>query len=123
MLLDRACPNGGWNAGNGVVYGEPLAPHVDATAIALLALCGTQSGPIVTASLKWIEERSRLCAAPSSIAWAALALRAHRQSVTSQIERLAVLAKAVQIQNYSTLAAVVLALKCADGQNIFEERS
>jgi len=22
MLLDRACPSGGWNAGNGVVYGR-----------------------------------------------------------------------------------------------------
>jgi hypothetical protein len=38
MLLDRACPGGGWNAGNGVVYGTALAPHPDDTAIALLAL-------------------------------------------------------------------------------------
>ena len=37
-VLDRACPDGGWNAGNGVVYGVPLAPHLDDTAIALLAL-------------------------------------------------------------------------------------
>ena len=26
MLLDRACPGGGWNAGNGVVYGAAVAP-------------------------------------------------------------------------------------------------
>src|ERR1035437_2285396 len=38
MLLDRACPKGGWNAGNGVVYGVPLRPHIDATALALAAL-------------------------------------------------------------------------------------
>jgi len=38
MLLDRACPEGGWNAGNPVVYGVPLRPHIDATAIALAAL-------------------------------------------------------------------------------------
>ena len=38
MLLDRACPAGGWNAGNGVVLGSPLKPHIDPTAIALLAL-------------------------------------------------------------------------------------
>jgi hypothetical protein len=38
MLLDRACPQGGWNAGNGVVYGSAMAPHLDATALALLAL-------------------------------------------------------------------------------------
>ena len=31
MLLDRVCPGGGWNAGNAVVYGVPLRPHVDAT--------------------------------------------------------------------------------------------
>jgi hypothetical protein len=32
MLLDRMCPGGGWNAGNSVVYGVPLTPHIDATA-------------------------------------------------------------------------------------------
>jgi hypothetical protein len=38
MLYDRGCPDGGWNAGNGVVLGSPLKPHIDPTAIALLAL-------------------------------------------------------------------------------------
>ncbi len=38
MLLDRACVDGGWNSGNSIVYGVPLRAHVDATAIALLAL-------------------------------------------------------------------------------------
>jgi len=33
MLLDRACIGGGWNAGNAVVYGVRLRPHIDATAI------------------------------------------------------------------------------------------
>lgn len=28
MLLDRACPMGGWNAGNGVVFGVPMRPHI-----------------------------------------------------------------------------------------------
>jgi hypothetical protein len=37
MLLDRACVGGGWNSGNSVVYGLPLLPHVEATAIALCA--------------------------------------------------------------------------------------
>lgn len=31
MLLDRSCPGGGWNAGNSVVYGVPLAAHVEPT--------------------------------------------------------------------------------------------
>jgi hypothetical protein len=38
MLIDRACPDGGWNAGNGIVLGTALAPHIDTTAIAVLAL-------------------------------------------------------------------------------------
>ena len=38
MLLDRMCPGGGWNSGNGMAFGVPLAPHIDATSIALLAL-------------------------------------------------------------------------------------
>src|SRR5271169_3395920 len=29
--------NGGWNAGNGLAYGAPVAPHADDTGIALLA--------------------------------------------------------------------------------------
>ena len=40
MLLDRACVDGGWNSGNSVVYGVPLRPHVEATAIALLGTAG-----------------------------------------------------------------------------------
>ena len=35
MLLDRMCPGGGWNAGKSVVRGVALAPHIDATSIAL----------------------------------------------------------------------------------------
>jgi hypothetical protein len=31
------CPGGGWNAGNGMVFSAPLKPHIDTTAIALLA--------------------------------------------------------------------------------------
>ena len=52
MLLDRACPGGGWNAGNGVVYGEPVAPHADDTAIALLALSDRAQDPVVQAGVR-----------------------------------------------------------------------
>jgi hypothetical protein len=42
MLLDRMCPGGGWNSGNGIAFGVPLAPHIDATSIALLALASNE---------------------------------------------------------------------------------
>lgn len=38
MLLDRMCPGGGWNSGNGIAFGVALDPYIDATAIAVLAL-------------------------------------------------------------------------------------
>jgi len=123
MLFDRVCPNGGWNAGNGVVYGVPLAPHLDATAIALLALRGQKQNPIITASLSWLEDRAPFCSAPSSLAWSILALRAHGQIVTGQIERLAYLANTAPIHDSATLATVALALGCANGKNVFEVQS
>jgi hypothetical protein len=33
MLVDRACLGVGSNAGNGVVLGSPLRPHVNATSV------------------------------------------------------------------------------------------
>jgi hypothetical protein len=56
MLLDRVCPGGGWNAGNGVVYGAAMAPHPDDTAIALLALCSQRHNPVVQSSVKYLEQ-------------------------------------------------------------------
>ena len=43
MLFDRMCPGGGWNSGNGIAFGVPVAPHIDATSIALLALTGHEA--------------------------------------------------------------------------------
>jgi len=123
MLLDRVCPNGGWNAGNGVVYGVPLAPHLDDTAIALLALRGQKQTPVVSASLSWLEDRSLCCAAPLSLAWSILALRAHGQTVTRQTQHLANIAGAAQIHDNATLATVALALGRANGKNVFEVQS
>jgi hypothetical protein len=38
MLLDRACPTGGWNYGNSNMLGRELQPYVPTTALGLLAL-------------------------------------------------------------------------------------
>src|SRR5260370_2549629 len=45
MLLDRACVGGGWNAGNRVVCGSPLKPHIEAPAAALMAPHNHPRGP------------------------------------------------------------------------------
>jgi len=108
--MDRVCPGGGWNAGNGVVYGSPLAPHPDDTAIALLALSDRRQNPVVQSSVQWLERAAPTLTAPWSLAWAILALAAHRQPVVSLFASLVALPDLSNIEDTSTLALVCLAL-------------
>jgi hypothetical protein len=110
MLLDRACPDGGWNAGNGVVYGTALAPHPDDTAIALLALSDRGQHPIVQNGVQYLERLAPTLAAPWSLSWAILALASHHRPIASFHRSLVALPDLVSIENTSTLALVCLAL-------------
>lgn len=76
MLLDRACPQGGWNAGNSEVFGVALDPHPDFTAMALLALQGRvePSQPIIMKSLDYLALRLKDSQSLYSLGWATLAL-------------------------------------------------
>src|SRR5712692_231223 len=123
MLLDRVCPGGGWNAGNGVVYGEPLAPHPDATAIALLALAGETLNSNVESSLDWLEKVAHTCTAPWSLAWASMALSAHQRVVTALLPSLLQSVDPCSIEDVATLAAVALALQPLSATNILGAQS
>jgi hypothetical protein len=120
MLLERACPDGGWNAGNGIVYGCPISPHIDATAVALLALQGDSSPEIVRRSIAWLEDRAQFCDAPWSLAWSILALHVWRQRVEVLQRRLTRLAESDLPGDTATLADMVLALECSTSGNPFE---
>ena len=110
MLIDRACPGGGWNAGNGVVYGAAVAPHPDDTAIALLALCDRQQEPVVQASLNYLERTAPALTAPWSLAWAILALAAHGRPTALLRGSLLTFPDLSYLEDTSTLALVCLAL-------------
>ena len=110
MLFDRACPGGGWNAGNGVVYGTVVAPHPDDTAIALLALSDRGQDAIVQDGVHYLEHVAPTLTAPWSLAWAILALSAHRRTTTTQCSSLVALPGLSSIEDTSTLAVVCLAL-------------
>jgi hypothetical protein len=112
MLIDRACPGGGWNAGNGVVYESALAPHPDDTAIALLALCNRTAHPVVKTSLDWLEHTSLTLTAPWSLAWVVLALSAYGRRVAPLITSLSAIPDPSGIEDTSTLALVCLAGDC-----------
>jgi hypothetical protein len=109
MLVDRACPNGGWNAGNSVAFGVALDPHPDFTAMAVLALSEseqTHDAP-VGRSLNYLSSRLIGAASPYSLAWATLALCANDHPgatpLRAQLER-------VVAARYETLPVRVLAL-------------
>ena len=121
MLLDRACPTGGWNAGNGVVYGVALKPHIDATATALLALQGWQEHSQVQDALRYLAAEAPTCPSPYSVAWALLALALFRgTSVDCTLARLeALLPLAEQTSDICTIAVCCLALDVLEGRHVF----
>lgn len=121
MLLDRACLAGGWNAGNGVVYGVALKPHIDATATALLALQGWQGHSQVQIALRYLAAGAPKCPSPYSVAWAVLALALFRgASVDRTLARLeALLPLAEQTSDVCTIAVCCLALDAVEGRHVF----
>jgi len=110
MLRDRACPGGGWNAGNGVVYGAAVAPHPDDTAIALLALHDRPNDPVVRSAVAYLERTGPTLTAPWSLAWTILALAAHHRPIILLREALLAIPDLLCIADTSTLALVCLAL-------------
>ena len=130
MLIDRICPGGGWNAGNGMAFGVPYTPYVDATAIALLALAGRQQSAGVRKSLAWLAGRLPACPSPYSLAWGVLALTAYRgidtgidESASAAAQRLVQLVEeGAGLEDACTLAVCALALEAVDGENVFQVR-
>lgn len=123
MLLDRACPDGGWNAGNGVVYGSPMAPHPDATAIALLAFVDAMESSILHTSVRWLENVIPSLCSPWSLAWATITLNAHQRPLDHCVEQFHKLRlRAEEIDN-ATLAVAHMACSALDGWKPFRNTS
>jgi hypothetical protein len=112
MLLDRACPHGGWNAGNGVVYGSALSAHPDDTAIALLALVDHRREVIVQRSLAGLDSATARLPSPWSLAWAHLALAAYGRPISAMRDCLSTHSDLDELEDNSTLALLCLALDC-----------
>ncbi len=111
MLQDRMCPGGGWNSGNSVVFGIPLDPYIDATAIALLALRDREDTREVAMSLKWLSAAAPSCPSPHGLSWAILALASFRADVSALVENLdSSLRASWERLDTATLAVASLAL-------------
>ncbi len=115
MLVDRACVGGGWNSGNSVVYGVPLPAHVEATAIALLALQDEPRTEIVEESVHWLESRATEITAVSSLSWCILALFVYQRRIEALKRRLAAIVDdGSTIRDNAALATALLALRCGE---------
>jgi hypothetical protein len=115
MLLDRVCVAGGWNSGNSLVYGVPLRPHVEATAIALLALQDEHRSVMIDKSLDLLKRRAVSVDAITSLAWCILSLFVYQEPVDGLKNRLAILiGDGKKIQDNATLATAILALNCGE---------
>jgi len=113
MLLDRACPGGGWNYGNSEVLGDVLWPYPDTTAWALLALQGGGARPVevqeALSALARMIERNRSGLARSL---AILALGAYGVDVERYRERLA--ERLSQVEAFGDVRALALAATALD---------
>jgi len=116
MLRDRSCPQGGWNAGNGIVFGAALTPHVDATAVALLGLADNEDR-ITANALDWLRRACLDCSSAYSVAWSALALSIHKDGGLDECmgKLRNVLSSASTISSIETLSLAAIALKVAEG--------
>jgi hypothetical protein len=111
MILDRACPAGGWNAGNSAVMGVPLEPHPDFTAMALLALSSDSSHPAISKALDYLWDRAERLSSAYSLAWVVMALAAHGPDPVGGLQdRLHTLANRGELP-LRTLALCLLALE------------
>ncbi len=117
MLRDRACPEGGWNAGNGIVFGAALNPHLDTTAIALLALTEDYRQPSTLQALNWLRQTCVECSSVYSLAWSAVAILLHQDQVADLC--IASLRRALSsnrsISNIETLSLAAIAINAAEG--------
>jgi hypothetical protein len=115
MLLDRVCVGGGWNSGNSIVYAAALPAHIEATAIALLALQDEKRTPAIQASLSWLRKRSASIESVASLAWCILTLFAYQEPIEYLRARLATLIRdGRETRNNATLATALLAVKCGE---------
>jgi hypothetical protein len=117
MLRDRACPGGGWNAGNGIVFGSALQPHIDTTAIGLLALTEHGGQPSTRQALNWLHQACVECSSAYSLAWTAVALLLHQDpAVGLCVDRLhRALSSELSTLNIETLSLAAIAMNVAEG--------
>jgi hypothetical protein len=114
VLRDRACPGGGWNFGNGEVYGQALPAHVPTTALGVMALQDRRAEPPLTAAVKFLERQAPVEGSTTALALSSLALSVAGRGAPALDESLAArLHSTVTFGNAAVIGMAAHALDCA----------
>jgi hypothetical protein len=118
LLLDRQLPDGGWNYGNTIIFGEELRPMPLSTGIALNALKGETPLEPIQRSLTYLKSRVTSLSTPRSLGWSLLGLGAW-QARPQQAETLIYNSLKNQerygVYDTSSLALLLVAFKSPGG--------
>ena len=113
LLADRACPGGGWNYGNGLVYGKDLPAHVPVTAVAVLAMQDLKDLAIVKSAIAFLAAHAGAEGSSAAVALGWMALRVGGVDDVSVHEALyARVAIAEEFGNVANAAMLLYALNC-----------
>ncbi len=96
-----------------------MNPHLDSTAIALLALQRERECDLIAKSLSWLRQEARNCRSAWSLAWSILAMHAYGQPVIEEQGRLSGMARD-QFEDTAMLAIAAIALDCKEHGNPFQ---
>ena len=88
MIYDRMCAGGGWNYGNAAVYGDPLWPYPDITALALIALQDHKERNDNRVSLRALSKMAETTDSGLALGWATICLSVYGKDISELRKRL-----------------------------------
>ena len=88
MIYDRMCEGGGGNYGNAAVYGDPLWPYPDITALALIALQDHKERNDNRVSLRALSKMAETTDSGLALGWTTICLLVYGEDISELRKRL-----------------------------------
>jgi hypothetical protein len=111
FLLDRQISAGGWNYGNGSMFGRELYPAPESTGPALAALAGQVGEDAISKSLAYLATEIATVRTPIALGWSLLALGAWARRPESAARALVdTLARPSALADFDTVELALLLL-------------
>jgi hypothetical protein len=112
LLADRVSPAGGWNYGNGLVYGKDLPAHVPATAAGVMAMQDLKEMSIVRGAIAFLAAHATGEGSSAALALGWMALRVVGVSDIGLDDALA--ARAALAEEFGNVANAAMLLHALD---------